>query len=77
MKVMKHLKTFQLFQESILVEAVSMEEFKALKKGQEVYYMGSKYTVEDADGYTADLKSAETGKTMKVNFSMFSKSGKV
>jgi hypothetical protein len=56
-------------------EKMKMEDFKKLPKGSSVMYLGSKYSIENNDGFILSLKNLKTGDTKRVNFSMFNHGG--
>jgi hypothetical protein len=56
-------------------EKMKMEDFKKLPKGSSVMYLGSKYSIENNDGFILSLKNLKTGDTKRVNFSMFNRGG--
>jgi hypothetical protein len=72
---MKHIKIFEEFTQS-LSEATTLDEFKALKPGKLVHYMGAAYNVVNCDGLTVDLKNVDDEEdVISVNYNMFKSKG--
>ena len=72
---MKHIKIFEEFTQD-LSEAITLDEFKALKPGQLVHYMGTGYNVVKCDGLTVDLENLDDkDDTISVNYNMFKSKG--
>lgn len=72
---MKNLSLFEEFSQN-LSEAITLDEFKNLKPGQLVHYMGSGYHVVNCDGLTLDLQNPdEEDDTLSVNYNMFKAKG--
>ena len=60
------------------MSAISIKDFKNIKKGDEVKYMGGTYTVTRNNGYTITLQGSEKhDKTFDVNYSMFNHGGMI
>jgi len=55
------------------MQKIDLEDFKAIKKGTKLLYMGSEAEVLDNDGFTLTLK--QNGKKFTVNKSMFDRGG--
>lgn len=70
---MKNVKLFEEFTQD-LSEAITLDEFKALKPGQLVHYMGAAYKVEKPGDVTVVLKDDEN-ETIEVNYNMFKAKG--
>lgn len=72
---MKNISLFEEFSQN-LSEAITLDEFKNLKPGQLVHYMGSGYHVVNCDGLTLDLQNPdEEDDTLSVNYNMFKAKG--
>jgi hypothetical protein len=60
------------------MSAISIKDFKNIKKGDEVKYMGGTYTITRNNGYTITLQGSEKhDKTFDVNYSMFNHGGMI
>jgi len=60
------------------MSAISIKDFKNIKKGDEVKYMGGTYTVTRNNGYTITLQGSEKhDKAFDVNYSMFNHGGMI
>jgi hypothetical protein len=70
---MKNVKLYEEFTQD-LSEAITLDEFKALKPGQLVHYMGTAYKVEKPGDVTVVLKDEED-ETIEVNYNMFKAKG--
>ena len=57
-------------------EKMDKKDFKKLKKGKKVLYLGQEYSVIDSDGIVVKLED-EDGKTTTVNYNMFNKQGAI
>jgi|688.fasta_scaffold75212_3 hypothetical protein len=73
---MKHIKLFESFSKNY-GEKISHEDFKNLKVGKKVLYMGTQYKVLKNDEFTLDLKPLKDGSNIKVNYSMFMDKGAI
>jgi hypothetical protein len=65
---MNHIKLYEGFS--------TLSEFRALKPGDIVKYMGDTYEVEEADGNVLKL-TGEDGNSIDVNFGMFTSKGMI
>lgn len=66
---MKHMPTYEKFKKTIK-DKITPDQFKKLKKGTKVVYMGDTYKVIDNDGYIIKLKDSD-GKVIGVNLGQF------
>jgi len=57
-------------------EKMTKKEFKNIKKGSKVLYLGFEHEVIDADGITVKLKD-DAGKTYSINYNMFNQKGAI
>jgi hypothetical protein len=74
---MKHIKLYESFTKSY-GERITLDQFRELKPGQKVLYMGREYEIEDTDGSTLFLQSpSRGGSPMLVNYSMFNEKGAI
>jgi type V secretory pathway adhesin AidA len=69
---MKYCKTYEAFKKGYQ-QKIDLDDFKAIKKGTKLLYMGSEAEVLDNDGFTLTLK--QNGKKFTVNKSMFDRGG--
>ena len=69
---MKYCKTYEAFKKGYQ-QKIDLDDFKAIKKGTKLLYMGSEAEVLDNNGFTLTLK--QNGKTFTVNKSMFDRGG--
>lgn len=72
---MKHLHTFESFRK-VYGEKIKPEQFKQIKKGKKLYYLGGLHTVVDNDGYILTLKNDEDD-LIKVNLGQFNHGGQI
>ena len=72
---MKYFKTFEGFKKSYM-KKIDLKDFKKIKKGSKILYMGGQVEVLDNNGYVLKLKG-EDGKTFTVNKSMFDHGGMI
>lgn len=56
-------------------QKIDKKDFKNLKKGTKVLYMGFEHEVIDSDGIILKLKDTQSGKLYDVNYNMFNKAG--
>lgn len=73
---MKYLLLFEGFVKKY-GETISRADFKNLKKGQEVMYMGTPYVIEEPDENVLKLKNSSSGAIIDVNYSMFNQKGAI
>ena len=60
------------------MSAISIKDFKNIKKGDEVKYMGGTYTITRNNGYTITLQGSEKrDKAFDVNYRMFNHGGMI
>jgi len=71
---MKYFKTFEGFKKSYM-KKIDLKDFKKIKKGSTVMYMGGEAEVVDNNGYVLTLK--KDGKKFTVNKSMFDHGGMI
>jgi cytidylate kinase len=72
------MKKIMLFEDFIknYGEKMNKKDFKNLKKGKRVLYLGHEYTVMDSDGVVVKLKH-EDGSVVSVNYNMFNQRGAI
>src|SRR6056300_781683 len=71
---MKYFKTFEGFKKSYM-KKIDLKDFKKIKKGSMIMYMGGEAEVVDNNGYVLTLK--KDGKKFTVNKSMFDHGGMI
>ena len=71
---MKYFKTFEGFKKSYM-KKIDLKDFKKIKKGSMIMYMGGEAEVIDNNGYVLTLK--KDGKKFTVNKSMFDHGGMI
>ena len=72
---MKYFKTYEAFKKSYMSK-MDLKDFKKIKKGSKILYMGGQVKVLKNDGYVLTLKGQD-GKTFKVNKGMFDHGGQI
>jgi hypothetical protein len=72
---MKYFKTYEAFKKDYM-NKIDLKDFKKIKKGSKVLYMGSRVEVLNNNGYVLKLKG-EDGKTFTVNKAMFDHGGMI
>ena len=72
---MKYIKLFEAFTKDYM-KKIDLNDFKKIKKGTKIKYMGGSAVVLDNDGYVLKLKG-EDGKTVTVNKSQFDHGGMI
>ena len=72
---MKYIKLFEEFTKNYM-KKIDLKDFKKIKKGAKLMYMGSKVEVLDNDGYVLKLKG-EDGRVFMANKSQFDHSGMI
>ena len=71
---MKYFKTFEGFKKSYM-KKIDLKDFKKIKKGSKIMYMGGEAEVIDNNGYILTLK--KDGRKCTVNKSMFDHGGMI
>lgn len=71
---MKYFKTFESFKKAYM-QKIDLKDFKAIKKGTKLLYMGGEAEVVDNNGFVLTLK--QNGKKFTVNKSMFDHGGMI
>ena len=71
---MKYFKTFESFKKAYMTK-IDLKDFKSIKKGTKVKYMGADAEVLDNSGFVLTLK--QDGKKFTVNKSMFDHGGMI
>ena len=71
---MKYFKTFEGFKKSYM-KKIDLKDFKKIKKGSKIMYMGGEAEVIDNNGYILTLK--KDGRKFTVNKSMFDHGGMI
>ena len=69
---MKNLLIFEDFSKTY-GEKITLDQFKSIKPGSQVTYLGSRYEVVKNDGFVLSLKNERNSFT--VNYSMFNHGG--
>jgi hypothetical protein len=69
---MKNLLIFEDFSKTY-GEKITLDQFRSIKPGSTVTYLGSKYEVVKNDGFVLSLKNERSSFT--VNYSMFNHGG--
>ena len=72
---MKYIKLFEAFTKDYM-KKIDLNDFKKIKKGTKIKYMGGSAVVIDNNGYVLKLKG-EDGKTVTVNKSQFDHGGMI
>ena len=72
---MKYIKLFEAFTKDYM-KKIDLKDFKKIKKGAKIKYMGGSAVVIDNNGYVLTLKR-EDGKTVTVNKSQFDHGGMI
>ena len=72
---MKYIKLFEAFSKDYM-KKIDLKDFKKIKKGAKIKYMGGSAVVIDNNGYVLTLKG-EDGKTVTVNKSQFDHGGMI
>jgi hypothetical protein len=72
---MKYIKLFEAFTKDYM-KKIDLKDFKKIKKGAKIKYMGGSTVVIDNNGYVLTLKG-EDGKTVTVNKSQFDHGGMI
>ena len=72
---MKYFKTYEAFKKSYMSK-IDLKDFKKIKKGSKVLYMGGQVEVLKNDGYVLTLKGKD-GKKFTVNKAMFDHGGQI
>jgi hypothetical protein len=72
---MKYIKLFEAFTKDYM-KKIDLKDFKKIKKGAKIKYMGGSAVVIDNNGYVLTLKG-EGGKTVTVNKSQFDHGGMI
>ncbi len=72
---MKYFKTYEKFKKSYMTK-IDLKDFKKIKKGSKVLYMGGQVEVLKNDGYVLTLKGKD-GKKFTVNKAMFDHGGQI
>lgn len=68
---------FRKFLKKKYGERITPEEFKSIKVGTRLLYVGSVYEVEENDGYTLKLDPVDGGKKIGVNLNQFIRGGQI
>jgi len=72
---MKYIKLFEKFTKDYM-KKIDLKDFKKIKKGSKILYMGGPVEVLDNNGYVLKLKG-EDGKTFTINKSQFDHGGMI
>ena len=72
---MKYIKLFEKFTKDYM-KKIDLKDFKKIKKGSKILYMGGQVEVLDNNGYVLKLKG-EDGKTFTINKSQFDHGGMI
>nr|QPI16225.1 MAG: hypothetical protein NIOZUU157_00108 [Virus NIOZ-UU157] len=72
---MKYIKLFEKFTKDYM-KKIDLKDFKKIKKGSKIQYMGGPVEVLDNSGYVLKLKG-EDGRTFTVNKSQFDHGGRI
>lgn len=72
---MKYFKTYEGFKKGYM-KKIDLKDFKKIKKGSKIMYMGGEAEVLDNNGFVLKLKGKD-GKTFTVNKSMFDHGGMI
>ena len=73
---MKYIKLFEKFTKDYM-KKIDLKDFKKIKKGSIILYMGGEVEVLDNNGYVLKLKNTKDGKTFTVNKSQFDHGGMI
>ena len=73
---MKYIKLFEKFTKDYM-KKIDLKDFKKIKKGSIILYMGGEVEVLDNNGYVLKLKNTKDGKTFNVNKSQFDHGGMI
>ena len=73
---MKYFRTYEGFKKEYM-KRIDLKDFKKIKKGSKIQYMGGAVEVVNNNGYVLTLKSVDDGKTFTVNKSQFDHGGRI
>ncbi len=73
---MKYIKLFEKFTKDYM-KKIDLKDFKKIKKGSIILYMGGEVEVLDNNGYVLKLKNTKDGKIFNVNKSQFDHGGMI
>jgi hypothetical protein len=75
---MKHLQIFEDYSQNTSGGQTTMDQFKSLRRGDKVKYMGDRYIVEEPGEYELILRSDDfDAKEIKVSYNMFKSKGMI
>jgi hypothetical protein len=72
----KDLMLFEEFEKKS-GEKISQEEFKNLRVGAQILYMGKPWIIEKNDDVIIKIKRVEGGETASINYSQFNQKGAI
>ena len=73
---MKYIQLFEAFKKNY-GQKLTHDQFKALKPGEKVLYMGAQYEIEKNEDVVLKLKSIKSDHKISVNYSMFNDKGAI
>lgn len=74
--LMKHIQIFEEYSSATVHGATTMDQFKSLRRGDRVKYMGDRYIVEEPGEFEITLRSDDgENKQMRINYNMFKSKG--
>jgi hypothetical protein len=73
---MKHIQIFEDYSQTSLLGQTTLDQFKSLRRGDKVKYMGGSYIVEEPGEFDVLLRSEDVdGGMIKINYNMFKAKG--
>lgn len=73
---MKHFKTYESFKKTY-GQKITPKEFKKIKKGSKILYLGGSYKVISNDGYAMKLEDPDNKKVIGINLGQFNSGGMI
>ena len=75
---MRHIQIFEEYSSTSVYGSTTLDQFKALRRGDRVKYMGDRYIVEEPGEFEVTLRSDDgEDNEIKINYNMFKAKGMI
>jgi hypothetical protein len=72
---MKHIEIYENYEQKTFIGSTTLDQFKNLRRGDKIKYLGTSYTVEEPGDFLISARSEDDGEIIEINYNMFKSKG--
>ncbi len=73
--IMKHIEIYENYQQKTFIGATTLEQFKNLRRGDKIKYLGTPYIVDEPGDFLIKARSEDDNEIIEINYNMFKSKG--